>query len=41
MTIGSEYLGIRATKGRLDRRGRFHDRQPCIFMLFRGRRRVG
>jgi hypothetical protein len=39
MTIGTEQLGIRITKGRLDRRGRYHPRQPCIFILFKGKRK--
>ncbi len=38
MTIGTEQVGIRITKGRLDRHGRFHNHQLCIFLLWRGRR---
>jgi hypothetical protein len=38
MTLGSKRAGLRVTRGRLDRRGRFHGRQPCVFLLWRGRR---
>jgi hypothetical protein len=38
MTIGTETLGLRVTRGKLDRHGRFHDNWPCIFLLWRGRR---
>jgi hypothetical protein len=41
MTFGTEVLGIRITRGRLDRHGRFHDNQPCVFVLWRGRRIFG
>jgi hypothetical protein len=39
MTIGTEKLGLRITRGRLGRKGRFHENQPCIFLLWRGRRK--
>jgi hypothetical protein len=39
VTLGSErVLALRVTKGRLDRHGVFHERQPCIFLIWRGRR---
>jgi len=38
MTIGTERAGLRIIKGRLDRHGRWHDNQPCIFWLWHGRR---
>jgi hypothetical protein len=38
MTIGTERLGIRITKGRLDRSGHYHPDQPCIFLLWKGKR---
>jgi hypothetical protein len=41
LTIGTEKLGIRITKGRLSRRGRWHGRSPCVFLLWRGRRVLG
>jgi hypothetical protein len=41
MTLGTEALGLRVTQGKLDRRGRFHPKRPCVFVLFRGRRRLG
>jgi hypothetical protein len=38
LTIGTDRAGLRVTMGRLDRQGRFHRRQPCVFLLWRGRR---
>jgi hypothetical protein len=38
MTIGSVWLGLRITRVRLDRNGKWHPNQPCIFFLWRGRR---
>lgn len=38
VTVGSERAGLRVTRGRLGRRGRFRDWQPCVFLLWRGRR---
>lgn len=40
-TLGNETLGLRMTRGKLDRRGRWHPDWPCIFVLWRGRRRIG
>lgn len=39
MTIGTETLGLRITKGRFSRRGKWHPHQPCIFLLINGKRR--
>lgn len=39
ITIGTERFGLRITKGRLDRHGRFHNWQPCIFFLVNGKRK--
>jgi hypothetical protein len=39
MTIGTERLGIRITKGRLDRYGRWHPWQPCVFLLWKDKRK--
>lgn len=41
MTIGAEQLGVRITRGKLDRKGKFHDNRPCVFVLWRGRRILG
>lgn len=38
ITIGCEALGVRATMGALDHHGHFHERWPCVFILWRGRR---
>ncbi len=38
MTIGNERLGLRITKGRLSRKGKWHEWQPCVFLLYKGRR---
>jgi hypothetical protein len=38
MTIGNETFGLRITRGRLDRHGRFHDNQRCIFFLYKNKR---
>jgi hypothetical protein len=38
LTIGTERAGLRVTRGRLSRRGRWHPWQPCVFLLWRGRR---
>ena len=37
-TIGNERAGVRVTKGRLDRRGKWHPWQPCVFLLWKGGR---
>jgi hypothetical protein len=39
MTIGTERFGIRITRGRLDRKGKWHPNQPCVFALVQGKRR--
>lgn len=41
MTIGTEKFGLRITRGKLDRHGRFHDNRPCVFLLVGGRRVLG
>jgi hypothetical protein len=41
LTIGTEQCGLRITRGKLDRHGSWHDNWPCIFILWRGRRRWG
>lgn len=41
MTIGTEQLGVCITRGKLDRRGHFHENWPCVFLLWRGRRVLG
>jgi hypothetical protein len=38
MTIGTERAGVRITRGRLSHRGKWHPWQPCVFMLWKGRR---
>jgi hypothetical protein len=38
LTLGTERAGVRVTRGRLSRRGRFHRWQPDVFLLWRGRR---
>jgi hypothetical protein len=38
VTIGSEQLGIRCTRGRIDRNGCWHPNQLCIFILFKNKR---
>ncbi len=38
LTIGSERAGVRITRGRLSRRAVWHDRQPCVFLLWRCQR---
>jgi len=40
-TIGNESLGLRMTRGKLDRSGVFHDDWPDIFGLWRNRRMDG
>jgi hypothetical protein len=41
MTIGTESLGVRVVRGRLNRNGVWRQWQPCIFLLLRGRRVLG
>ncbi len=38
MTIGNERLGLRITKGRLTKKGKWHERQPNVFLLWKGKR---
>lgn len=38
LTLGTEHAGLRVTRGRLSRKGQFHDWQPDVFLLWRGRR---
>jgi hypothetical protein len=38
MTIGNERFGLRITRGRLGRKGRWNPYQPCVFWLVRGKR---
>jgi hypothetical protein len=40
LTVGSPARGLclRITLGRLDRSGRFHDRQPDVFLIWKGKR---
>lgn len=38
VTIGTVQCGLRITKGRLSRRGRWHGWQPCIFFLWKGKK---
>ena len=38
ITIGNERFGLRITKGRLSRRGKWHSWQPCVFWLVKGKR---
>jgi len=38
MTIGNERFGLRITKGRMGRNGKFHPFQPCVFWLVNGKR---
>ena len=40
LTIGNEEgRALRITRGRLDKRGRWHAWQPCIFLIVDGKRR--
>lgn len=38
LTIGKEACGLRVTMGKLGRNGTWHAWQPCVFLLWRGRR---
>lgn len=39
LTLGSYHTkAIRITRGRIDKRGKFHPLQPCVFRMFLGRR---
>lgn len=38
LTLGNEHAGLRMTRGRLSRHGRWRSWQPCVFFLWRGRR---
>lgn len=38
MTLGTQRLGLRITRGKIDRHGWFHPNRPCVFVLWRGRR---
>ena len=39
LTIGLQrFVALRVTRGRLDRKGRWHAWQPCIFLLVGGKR---